>query len=436
MISSVVLFLILSGIIFISGFYKIEKVNRFYLLGFFTLKVIVSFFIASYFINHVGEESDLFQFYITSEKINNTLPWFDQIKLLFGIPLSDQSLIELKQSGYWYKLYDYGLVNDNRIMIRIHLLIHWFSTSLMNHTLIFVFIGFNAIFFFTKILNSYNFRFVFLTSAILFLIPSSLIFTSSLFKETITLFVLGGLSYCSFKILNGSSLIRHLLVNILFLILLIQIKPIYSVPFLIMVIVIYLIHFLKYKVTLSRFILFYLSPLILIIAFTALFQNEVKHKDVQHGKRFNSLVILAEIQEGFLYDVALKKPETAIQATKLDGSLKTVIQAIPMAVSNMIIPFFTFSIKKWEVIPFTMERILLVILLLLGFYARLKEHTFMNDYFAIVGLISIFILVLITLLTPILGLIIKYASPAIILLFLFLTSRVDWQKIILRKTES
>lgn len=83
-----------------------------------------------------------------------------------------------------------------------------------------------------------------------------------------------------------------------------------------------------------------------------------------------------------------------------------------------------------------MERILLVILLLLGFYARLKEHTFMNDYFAIVGLISIVTLVLITLLTPILGLIIKYASPAIILLFLFLTIRVDWQKIILRKTES
>lgn len=436
MISSVVLFLILSGIIFISGFYKLEKVNRIYLLGFFTLKVIVSFFIAIYYLNHVGYESDLFQFYAKSEIINNTLPWLEQIKLFFGIPVSDQSLIELKQLGYWYKLYDYGLVNDNRIMIRIHLLIHWFSSSLINHTLIFVFIGFNAIFFFIKILNSYNFRFVFLTGAILFLIPSSLIFTSSLFKETITLFIIGGMSYYSFKIINGSTLIRHLLVSILFLILLIQIKPIYSVPFLIMVIVIYLFHFLKYKVTLSRFLLIYLSPFILIIAFNALFQNEVEHKDVQHGKRFNSLVMLAEIQEEFLREVVLQKPETAIQTTKLDGSLKTVIQALPIAFSNMIISFFTFSFKKWEIIPFALERMSLIILFLLGFYARLKEHPLMNNYFEIVGLISIFILFLITLITPILGLIIKYGSPAIILLFLLATNRIDWQKIFLRKTES
>lgn len=346
MISSVVLFLILSSIIFISGFYKLQKINRIHLLCFFTLKVIISFFIASYFINHVGRESDLFQFYATSKMINTTLPWLEQIKLLFGIPVSDQSLIELKQLDYWYKLYDYGLVNDNRIMIRIHLLIHWLSSSLMNHTLIFVFIGFNAIFFLIKILNSYNFRFIFLTGAILFLIPSSLIFTSSLFKETITLFVLGGLSYYSFKILNGSTLIRHLLVNVLFLILLIQIKPIYSVPFLIIFIVIYFFHLFKYKITLSRVILFYLSPFILIISFNALFQNEVEYKAVQQGRSFNSLVMLAEIQEGFLYDVALKKPETAIQITKLDGSLKSVIQALPRAVSNMITPFFHFHSKN------------------------------------------------------------------------------------------
>jgi hypothetical protein len=128
MITSIlILILILVGL-YKLPFYLIGDLNRLILPLLFLIKVICSAFVWLYFYQKPGYgiESDLYQFYNVSNYLQDKLPWVQELKVAFGLPVSKIHQATLANTEYWNKLHTYGLINDNRIMIRINLIMNWF----------------------------------------------------------------------------------------------------------------------------------------------------------------------------------------------------------------------------------------------------------------------------------------------------------------------
>jgi hypothetical protein len=118
------------------------------------------------------------------------------LKIVLGLPTQDETKQILSATCGWNKSVDYGIINDNRIMFKVNLLIRFFSYGIFwIHLILFTFCAFFGLFNTLKgleLIFKNQKRLIILS---IFILPSSLIWLGGIYKESLLIFCIGGLFY-------------------------------------------------------------------------------------------------------------------------------------------------------------------------------------------------------------------------------------------------
>jgi hypothetical protein len=139
--------------------------------------------------------------------------------------------------------------------------------------------------------------------------------------------------------------------------------------------------------------------------------------------------LLKNKQEDFYFDVTVFHPKTVVPLHRIDGTYASVANTIPSALKNIFISPIVLSFNKWEMIPFTLELLMLFSVTILRFFLPKKESDHLNNIFFALFITSILCFLFLGLTVPISGLIVKYASPVMPFLFLFIIGSIQIDQI-------
>jgi len=141
-------------------------------------------------------EADIFKYFDDSKQLtalaNEDPSAFGRI---FLGTWESGDLFHLNRMNYWFRSYDHGLTNDNRMVIRINALMNLMTGGVYGLNLVlFLFLSFLGCYWIYAFLLHFNAHKL---SAFLaaFLIPSTLFWSSGILKESLLMFSLGGFLY-------------------------------------------------------------------------------------------------------------------------------------------------------------------------------------------------------------------------------------------------
>ena len=211
MILAIIYFLIFCFLVSKLTFFKDEHLSLKLIYGIILIKVLGCFaYYWVYFIYYPGSfQSDSTSTMLDAKVVYDALPDHpsDFFKIIFGFHTDFESdpLYEtyFKNIGKWGRadITSEYFLNDNRTPIRIHAIIMLFSFgNYVVHALVMLILSFIGQFAFYKTFKSYFPKKELLLSAIIFLAPSVLFWTSGVLKEPIALCLTGLFSY-SFSML-------------------------------------------------------------------------------------------------------------------------------------------------------------------------------------------------------------------------------------------
>lgn len=181
---------------------------------FFIVKVVVSFivyFIYTYYYPNMRIDSDIFKYYDDSQIMYKALKDSpkDYFKMLTGINDDNQEIKEkyYQKMNFWIKPYNYELVNENKTIIRLNAFISLFSfNNYFIHNLIFLFLSYIGLFALFKLLSTYFVQNKIILAIFIFLMPSTIFWSSAIIKESLVFFNLGLLLYNIDKIMKKFNL--------------------------------------------------------------------------------------------------------------------------------------------------------------------------------------------------------------------------------------
>ena len=198
-----------------------------------SMKLFVSFIYVYTYSTYYGEgdriQGDAQHFFVDS-KILNDYAFIDPggyTNLLFGLNNNDSTLFATHLANT--KIWSYGdngdFINDNRLIIRINSVIHFFSFgNIYVHVLIFSMICYIGLDLLYLAFEKYVAQKKFFLLALIFL-PSIPFWGSGLTKETLTIFSLGLFFFSLLKLLNDSVKIKIILLLLISLLPLLFNKP-------------------------------------------------------------------------------------------------------------------------------------------------------------------------------------------------------------------
>lgn len=138
-------------------------------------------------------EADIFKYFDDSKQLT-ILAYEDPSafgRIFFGT-WESKDLPYLNRMNYWFRSYDHGLANDNRMVIRVNALMNLMTRGVYGINLVlFLFLSFLGCYWIYAFLLHFNAR---KPSAFVaaFLIPSTLFWSSGILKESLLMFALGG----------------------------------------------------------------------------------------------------------------------------------------------------------------------------------------------------------------------------------------------------
>ena len=338
----------------------------------------------------------------------------DFVKIMIGQDTPELSKNHLSKMSYWYRSFDHGLRNDNRIVIKLNALFCWITGgNYFVHALLFCFLSFIGLLELGKLFyNISGSKLISYFAA--FLVPSTLFWTSGVLKEALLIFAIG--IFCSsifhlMKKFKASSL--WCLLFSLFLLLSIKIYVLFALcPAAILWLTISYTKDLKWRI-----ISIFIFPL-LVIALPYFFFPQ-----------FNFLSLLIGKQHDFINLANTFHAGSTIIMQPLDGSIWSLITAIPLSLFHVVSMPWPTQIKGMiYVLPF-FENILVFVLLGLLLFYRKKLNSPQNHFLWFGVLFTIILFSIIGLTTPVIGAIVRYKVPAMPFLFFILLLSVDFPKI-------
>ena len=391
----------------------IGKLNYFKTSGFssislqfaFLIKVfcgLVIYLIYTYYYP-VRMEADTFKYFDDSKYLYNAL-WehpLDYFKMLFGINCENDYFLKQYYSDMynWYRSYDNGLLNDNRLVIRLNAFIRLFSFGNYHvHSLFFNFLTF---------IGSYSLARLFLvfseskwkTYLVVFLIPSFVFWSAGILKESILIFALGSFTWNVYKLISGSHKISTYL-WILFLIPILFIMKFYVFVALIPAILAWWIS-QKTKRTISIHLVTIVACLLVALGIGTIFPT------------YNFLVIMAAKQGDFINLANFLNVNSSIYMDYLEPNLWSFIKASPKAFINTLTRPWPTELKGILFYPPLFENLFIIFILFIGWFNRKKVNPQQCKFIIFCLTFSILLFVIIGLTTPIIGAIVRYKIPAI-----------------------
>jgi hypothetical protein len=391
----------------------IGKLNYFKTSGFSSISLQFAFLIKAFcglviyliytYYYPVRMEADTFKYFDDSKYLYNAL-WehpLDYFKMLFGINCENDYFLKQYYSDMynWYRSYDNGLLNDNRLVIRLNAFIRLFSFGNYHvHSLFFNFLTF---------IGSYSLARLFLvfseskwkTYLVVFLIPSFVFWSAGILKESILIFALGSFTWNVYKLISGSHKISTYL-WILFLIPILFIMKFYVFVALIPAILAWWIS-QKTKRTISIHLVTIVACLLVALGIGIIFPT------------YNFLVIMAAKQGDFINLANFLNVNSSIYMDYLEPNLWSFIKASPKAFINTLTRPWPTELKGILFYPPLFENLFIIFILFIGWFYRKKVNPQQWKFIVFCLTFSILLFVIIGLTTPIIGAIVRYKIPAI-----------------------
>jgi hypothetical protein len=384
----------------------------------FSLKVLagVILFLIYTFYYTDRQTADVFKYYDDGEILGNAAikHAVDFIKIMVGV--EDQFLKDqyLNKMHYWFRPYDHGLRNDNRIVIRINAVLHILSFgNYFLHALIFIFLSFLGLFSLAKLFYAISGSKI-KAFAASFLIPSVFFWSSGVLKEALLIFALGIFCWAVYKLaiafswstlclfVVGFCLLASLKIYVLFALL-----PATLLWFL----------WMKFHHFWKAFFTFLIGGA--LVYFVAL---------VIHPS-FDFISLLVGKQHDFITLAKTFHAGSAIQMDYLENNSWSILKAIPLALFHVFtLPWFS-QVKSPLYLFSIFENLIFFSLIPLSifYFEKPNKSSIKFIVFSIIFILTLFTIIGLT--TPVIGALVRYKMPALPFLFFGLLSFINFNLI-------
>lgn len=366
------------------------------------------------------QTSDVYKYFIDGKVVFGILDKnpADFFKLLVGID-SDAAYMHkyLDDTEFWYKAFNYGLLNDNRMIIRIHTILNFVSLgNFWVHSIIFSFFSFAGLTAIYKVFEKYFERKYLLIIAVFFA-PSVMFWSSAELKESLIMAMLGILFFTLFRILEKKKIILNSVFFFISILLMLTLKFYVLFSLLPGLIAYFIVKQFRIKYS----ILVFLGVYIVIIS---LFFNS------QYISTYNLPEIICQKQQDFINMLdASGTVGSRIPLTDIEPNFLSFLKATPFAILNSFFRPSYFDIHARIVIPAVVENLIILFLLIISLKLRntekikklLPEILFLFSF-----VITLFILIGLT--TPVLGALVRYKVPALPFLFIIFFIFIDFNR--------
>jgi len=338
----------------------------------------------------------------------------DFVKIMIGQDTPELSNNHLSKMSYWYRSFDHGLRNDNRIVIKLNALLCWITGgNYFVHALIFCLLSFIGLLELSKLFFKISGSKI-ISFFAAFLVPSTLFWTSGILKEALLIFAIGVFCSSIFHLVQKFK-VAYLFCLLFALYLLLSVKIYVLFALLPAAILWYTVS--KTKHLKWRIISIFIFPLLVIILPYFFFPQ------------FNFLSLLIGKQHDFINLANTFHAGSTITMKPLDGSIWSLIAALPQSLFYVISMPWPTQIKGLiYALPFLENLLVFALLGLLLFY-RKKLNLPQNHFVWFGVLFTIILFSIIGLTTPVIGAIVRYKVPSMPFLFFILLLSIDFSKI-------
>lgn len=375
----------------------------------------VLFYIYSYFYSNQAN-ADIFRFFEDSYYMTSSLHDHPKIflNILFEYNYNNEYINEkyLYNMNNWYAPIQNVAYSDSRHFIKWNGVLRIFSFGYYHiHAIFFSFIALIGSTFLLKTIPQYAPKI--LIWSLLFIVPSLLIWTSGVTKDSLMWFYLGGAIYFLFKKQKNS-------INILLL--LVFAYGLFTIKFYIFGLVFFA--YLALIISKSNFFkkkaISQISITILLLICFYMLGNIFPQLDL--------LSILIQKQQDFFTLIEVENPNSAFQIPRIEHELFSLITNSPLAIFNALSRPHLGDINNALSLFALLENIVVLFYLVLSF-VFFKQIKVSDQQMYLFWLISgILILTLTGLITPITGALVRYKLPGIIFILISSTYHLDFQK--------
>lgn len=422
-----ILLTILSTIFFIwlikkISFYNIEGISFKILVGLFILKILAGIGVIYIYSHYYSDRlsSDIFKYFDDGNILFSALKQnpIDYVEMLTGIGSDSPHLMKYyDKMGFWIKPFDYNLYNDNRTVIRFNAFVRLFSFgSIYVHNVVINFLSFTGFVAILKVFISYFKKYEYLLIFSIFLVPTTIFWSSGLLKEGILMFAFGMFFY--FTIELSKQFEYKKLIGLMLAILLLSISKFYvlvaAVPG--------VLTYIYLKKSTHRFLLLKFIATHLIFFLFAINFHYI-------APQYDLLQIISNKQHDF--ENMLQEAENVgsyYEIPVLEPTVFSFVKNSPIAFWNTLTRPFITEAHSAVILIAALENIfiLLCILITIIFFSKryLKEPII---YLLVSFVIIQFVLYGLT--TPVMGALVRYKMPALPFLFVLLMFLTDLDKI-------
>lgn len=395
--------------LFLMGKMSIFKFNAIPLRNFqglFLIKLLAGFCLYLIYTKYYPDRStaDIFRYFVDSEimfKAAFSKP-YDFFRMFTGFHARDADLLHYYEAmRNWYNT-DL-MFNDTRTMIRFSAIMRFFSFgTYYPHAILMSFlamVGLTAIY---RLFIEAQQGKEFILMIVVYLMPSTLLWTSGLIKEAFLLFSLGMMFYTLFQIIIEGKRNTSVFVKlVLFLLCLFLIKP--YIIFMIFPGVVSWVLFQKFKThKLLQIAAIYLFYGILICTFS----KEILGRDIPD--------LLTSKQQEFYFVAEREHANSLISIPQLNGTYSSLVLNAPSAIITSIFRPHILEVKNPLMLFAALENTLIIVLVVWTLIVIPREYKKkFPDLFYIALFFSFAIFVLTGLVTPILGAVVRYKVPAL-----------------------
>lgn len=411
-------------IIWKHSFFKLQSFAQWILLSVFFCKLATSGILHFIYTNYYPDHStaDIFKYFDDAVVLFDSLHQSvgDFLKILFGLNCDTPEMSHyFENTNHWTRIYEYAPFLDNRLIIRTNMVLMFVSAQ--NIAVHYVFANFIS--FFGCILIYKTFEKMFgksiLCFILIFLMPSTLLWSAGILKECLVIFALGCFVYGFFNLTKyfSASNIIFCIIGLLMLVIL----KIYVLVALCPALLAFVIN--KKKIFWKP-IIAYIAVCILGVLCIGILDfglHELPFFESFAGKRSDSINLSIAENAGSILPIE-----------KIESTPWNFIKETPTAIWNTIALPYIWNFKGIIQFVPAVESLLLFVLLglTLVFYKKPTEQQKNFMWFSIC--FSLILIWEIGISTAVVGGIVRYKIPIFPFLYTTLALLIDWDKIIKR----
>ena len=410
--------LLLIWVIWKWRFFESPGIERMWLVALFLAKIAGGFALfVIYRYYYPSTDGDIFHYFDDGLIIHNVLfqnP-ADYLKIMTGIGASSPDLMPYYDTcNFWLKRFDYGLPNDNHIVIRANALMCLLSMGNFHiHNMLFAFLGFIGLWAIYKSFARQLAQKRVLLLIAVFCLPSVWLWTSGALKESILIFAFGLFVYNFRNLLEkpsagsviGVAVCTFLLMQSKFYVLMAALPGLAAMAWIRW----------RPKKAFAKFLIAHLA--IFAAAWLSKFITQVDLFDVICYKQHDFIMMVQSTQAG-----------SFISLPPLDNGLRSIVVNAPHALATSLLRPTIFEHGSAAMLMAGIENVLILCMLAAGlFYLKPKNLAIHDVWYCLSFIVILFVLIGLT--TPVLGALVRYKVPALPFLGVLLLTAANGERL-------